>query len=183
MINRVPAQPATKEFFRFLSENPAIRNQIRATPGKTLLYSGAFFRSAFKEIQDRKRTDPQVAEKEILADVLARIPVPANLHPNPSKPFPNLLAYVLDLEQQVPKNPDGLMIWKALSGIFAANASGAVSFWIGSGVDESKVFVITEIKVVLRNPNVDPLAKDLLEYYLRCVQNKNPGMNVGFISA
>lgn len=88
-----------------------------------------------------------------------------------------------DLEQKVPKNPDGLMIWKALSGIFAANASGAVSFWIGSGVNESKVFVMAEIKILLRNPNVDPLAKDLLEYYLRCVENKNADMNVGFISA
>lgn len=87
------------------------------------------------------------------------------------------------MEQEVPKNPDGLMIWKALSGIFAANAYGAVSFWIGSGVDESKVFVMTEIKLLLRNPNVDPLANELLEYYLRCVQSKNPDMNARFISA
>ena len=75
------------------------------------------------------------------------------------------------------------MIWRALSGIFAANATGKVSFWIGGGVNESKVFVVTELKVLLRNPHVDPVVKDLLEYYLRCVQNKNPDMNVGFISA
>ena len=110
MINRIPAQPATTDFFRFLSDNPAIRSQIRAAPGKTLLFSGAFFKTAFKEIQERKRADPQVADKEILADVLARIPVPGKLLRNPSKPFPNFLAYVMDLEQQVPKNPDGLMI-------------------------------------------------------------------------
>jgi len=76
MLNRIPAQPATKDFFRFLSENLPIRIQIRAAPGKPLLYSGAFFKTAFKEIQERKRRDPQVADKEILADVLARNPVP-----------------------------------------------------------------------------------------------------------
>ena len=76
------------------------------------------------------------------------------------------------------------MIWRALSGIFAANAAGKVSFWVGGGVNDSKVFVVTEIKVLARNPNVDPMVNgNLLEYYLRCVQNKNPDMNVGFISA
>ena len=183
MRNLIRAQPATKQFFKFLQDNPAIRNQIHAAPGKTLVYSGTFFAAAWKEIQARKLTDPQVAEKEILPEVLARIHVPGKLLPNPAKPFPTLLAYVKDLEGRVPSNPDAFMIWRALSGLFCANASGAVSFWIGGGVNDSKVFVATEIKVLLRNPNVTPLTKDLLEYYLRCVQNKNADMNVGFISA
>jgi hypothetical protein len=183
MINRIPSQPATKAFMRFLSDNPAIRRQIRAAPDKTLLYSGAFFAAAFREIESRKLTDPQFGDKHILPDVLARIHVPSNLLPIPGMRLPNLLVYVQHLEQQVPKNPDQFMIWRALSGIFAANAVGKVSFWIGGGVDESKVFVATEMKVLFRNPNVDPLVKDLLEYYMRCAQNKNPAMNVGFISA
>lgn len=183
MINRVPAQPATKAFIRFLSQNPAIRGQIRAGHDKTLLYSGAFFRASYQEIKSRKLVDPQVADKETLPEVLARITLLPGKSPNPAKSYPNLLAYVNDLETQVPKNPDQFMIWRALSGIFAANATGKVSFWIGGGVNESKVFVVTELKVLLRNPNVDPLVKDLLEYYLRCVQSKNPDMNVGFISA
>ena len=183
MINRVSAQPATKAFIRFLSQNPALRSQIRAAPDKTLLYSGAFFRASFQEIKSRKLVDPQVADKETLPEVLARIPIPPALLPNPAKPFPNLLAYVSDLEQQVPKQPDQFMIWRALSGIFAAHAVGEVSFWIGGGVNESKVFVVTELKVLLHNPNVDPVVKELLEYYLRCVQNINPDMNVGFIAA
>lgn len=183
MINRVKAQPATKEFVRFLSRNPAIRHQIRAAPDKTLLYSGAFFRASYQEIKARKLVDPQVAEKETLPEVLARIPLPPALLPDASKAYPTLLDYVQDLEQHVPKDPDQFMIWRALSGIFAANAQGKVSFWVGGGVNQSKVFVVTEIKVLARNPNVDPLVKDLLEYYLRCVENKNPDMNVGFISA
>jgi hypothetical protein len=183
MINRIPAQPATKNFARFLAGNPAIRNQIRATPDRTLLYSGKFFRPSWSEIAARKLTDPQVREKEILPDVLARVVIPANVSLPGGKRFPNLLAYVNDLEKQVPPQPDQFMIWRMLSGIFAANAVGKVSFWIGGGVDDSKVFVATELKVLLRNPNVDPIAKDLLEYYLRCAQNKNADMNVGYITA
>jgi hypothetical protein len=183
MINAVPAQPATKAFILFLKQNPAIRSQIRAAPDKTLLYSGTFFRAAYQEIKSRKLADPQVADKETLPEVLARILILPALLPDPGKRYPNLLAYVNDLEKQVPKNPDQFMIWRVLSGIFAANAVGKVSFWIGGGVNEAKVFVATEIRVLARNPNVDPVVKDLLEYYLRCAQNKNPDMNVGFISA
>jgi hypothetical protein len=183
VVNSIPAQHLTKEFVRFLSRNPAIRKQIRAAPDRTLLYSGAFFRPSYMEIKSRKLTDPQLREKEILPDVLARIVVPANLLPDPRRAFPNLLAYVSDLELHVPKNPDQFMIWKVLSGIFAANAVGKVSFWIGGGVDHSKVFVATELKVLMRNPNVDQVSKELMEYYLRCVQNKNADMNIGYISA
>ena len=183
MINHIPAQPATKEFMRFLGQNPGIRSQIHAAPDRTLLYSGAFFRASYLEIKARKLTDPQVAEKEILPDVLARIHLPANLFPPPGMPFPTLMAYVDHLERVVPKSPDQFMIWRALSGLFAANAVGKVSFWVGSNVDDSKVFVATEIQVLLRNPKVDPITKDLLEYYLRCVQTGRTDMNVGFISA
>lgn len=183
MINRIPAQPATKEFVRFLSRNPTVRAQIHADHDKTLLYSGSFFAAAYKEIEARKLTDPQVADKQILPEVLARVMFTPSLQPVPGKRYPSLMAYITDLEKQVPRNPDQFMIWRVLSGIFAANATGKVSFWIGSGVDQTKVFVVTELKVLLRNPNVDPIVKDLLEYYLRCVQNKNPDMNVGFISA
>ncbi len=183
MSSSIPVQPETKEFGRFLARNPAIRNQIHAAPDRTLLYSGAFFRASYQEIKARKLSDPQLREKEILPDVLARISIPPSLFPDPKRVFPNLLAYVNDLELRVPKTPDQFTIWKVLSGIFAANAVGKVSFWIGGGVDASKVFVATELKVLMRNPKVDQVSKDLMEYYLRCVENKNPDMNIGFISA
>ena len=70
-----------------------------------------------------------------------------------------------------------------MSGIFAANAVGPVSFYVGSGINKKdKVFAATEIPVLLRNPNVDALTKDVLAYYQRCVQNKQQGINFGFIS-
>ena len=70
----------------------------------------------------------------------------------------------------------------APSPFFAANAVGAVSFCIGSRVrPEEKVFAATEIPVLLRNPNVDVLTKDVLAYYLRCMQTHQADMNMGLI--
>jgi hypothetical protein len=172
----MPLQPLTKAFLAFLQHNPIVRDQIRATPDNTLLYAGAFFKPVWKEIADLKRTDPQVAMKETLPDVLARIN-------SPDKSFANLLAYVQDLERRIPWKPDGFTVWRALSGIFAANAVGAVSFYIASGVTkDDKVFAATELAILARNPNVDALTKDVLAYYQRCLDNKQAAMNFGFIS-
>jgi len=171
----MPLKPETKDFLVFLQKNPAIRSQIRAAPGKTLLYAGRFFKPMWQEIEDLKRANPQLWDKQTLPDVLSRIAVPG---------FANLLLWVKHLESRVPWTPDGFTLWRALSGIFAANAVGAVSFQVGSGVKaDEKVFAATEIYVLARNPNIDATTRDLLEYYLRCVKNKNADLNIGFMSA
>jgi len=181
-------QKETYEFLEFLQKNPAIRDQIRAAPGKTLLYAGTtsaqsvfgqFFKPMWQKIAELKRKYPQARDKETLHDVLSRIPVPGKL-------FANLLLYVQYLEDtaRVPAKPDLFTVWRALSGIFAANAVGAVSFQVGSDVNaDEKVFAATEVYVLARNPNVNAATRDLLDYYLRCVKNKKADINTGFISA
>jgi hypothetical protein len=168
-------QPGTRALLAILHAHPLLRWQIRASPNQTLLYSGSFFRPIWKEIADFKRSHPELASKETLPDVLARLPVPGTTHP-----YPSLLQFVLDVEQ--PWQPDGFIIWRALSGIFASNAVGSVSFQIGSGVGDSKVFAATEVPVLLRNPNVDAVTKDLLAYFQRCIRSRQPNVDLGFIS-
>ncbi len=169
-------QAQTRAFLTFLQSNPGVRDQIRAAPGKTLLYAGSFFKPVWREIAEYKRSQPQLADKQTLPDVLALIRVPGT-------PYPSLLAYVQDVESKVPWNPDGFTLWRALSGLFAANAVGAVSFSIGSGVTGAKVFAATEAMVLARNPQVDPVTKDMVAYYLSCIKNKQVNINAGFISA
>ena len=168
-------QPATREFLSFLQKKPGVRQQIRAAHGQTLLYAGGFFKPMWREIEDFKRRDPQLARKEILPEVLARIPAPGT-------PYPNVRAYVEAVERQVPWQPDGFTMWRALSGIFAANAAGPVSFQIGSGVSDQKVFAATEASVLARNAKVDATTKDLLAYFQRCIERGQTEINTGFLS-
>jgi hypothetical protein len=166
-------QPGTRALLSILHAQPALRWQIRAPRDRTLLYSGSFFRPVWKEIADAKRTRPELADKETLPEVLARLPVPGTT-------YPNLLAFVEDVEQ--PWQPDGYTVWRALSGIFASNAEGRVSFQVGSGIGQAKVFAATEVPVLLRNPKVDPVTKDLIAYFQRCVRSRQPHVNLGFIA-
>ena len=166
-------QPGTRALLSILHAQPSLRWEIRAAPDRTLLYSGSFFKPAWKEIADLKRSNPALASKETLPDVLARLPVPGTT-------YPSLLAFVEDVEQ--PWQPDGYTVWRALSGIFASNAVGSVSFQIGSGVEASKVFAATELNVLLRNPKVDGVTKELLAYFKRCVETRQSGINLGFIA-
>lgn len=159
----------------FLQKNPAIRMQLRAAPNRTLLYAGSFFKPVWREIAELKRSNPQVADKEILPDVLARLALTG-------QPFPDLLSWVQSLDRLDPWTENGFVAWRALSGIFAANAVGTVSFCIGSGVDANKVFAATEIGVLARNPNVDAMTKDILGYYQSCLRTKQCSMNFGFIA-
>jgi hypothetical protein len=165
----------TKEFLTYLRGHPAVRNQIRAAPGKTLLYAGAFFMPMWRQIEADKRRNPQLREKETLPEVLRRVPAPGTR-------FASLSAYVSDHEPKVPKRPDGDTIWRALSGIFASNAVGAVSFQVGDHVTPDKVLVSTELSALARNPSVDALTRDLVAYYQRCARNKQEAMNFGFIA-
>jgi hypothetical protein len=169
-------QAEVRQILQYLQKNPQIRSQIRAPADKTLLYAGRSIKPVWQEIADLRMTNAQVREKSILPDVLAHIPTPG-------APYVNLLQWVKALDHLTPWQSNGFIVWRALSGIFAANAIGKVSFLVGSGVTkQDKVFAATELAVLSRNPNIDPITQDTLAYYLRCVQTKNPQMNFGFIA-
>jgi hypothetical protein len=47
-----------------------------------------------------------------------------------------------------------------------------VWFLVGSHVDpDTKIFALTEVHVLRRNPNISPESKNILEYYVRCIQS------------
>jgi hypothetical protein len=169
-------QQATKDFLGFLQKHPEIRMQIRAAHNKTLLYAGSFFRPVWKELAEWKLSNPQLADKEMLPDVPARIVLYG-------QPFPRLLVWAKHLDGLLPWQDNGFVVWRALSGLFAANAV-KVSFYVGSGVTRGeKVFAATELSVLARNPNVDAVTKDMLAYYQRCVTSKLANINAGFIAS
>lgn len=168
-------QSPTKQLLRYLHSNPGVRARIAAPPGRTLLYAGSFVRPMWRELEQLKYTSIDVASKVMLPEVLAGI------HTT-DQPHQTLLTWVKTLDELQPWDANGFVAWRALSGIFASNASGPVSFAIGSGVTrDDKVFAATELPVLLRNPNIDTLTKDILAYYQRCVQQGRAAMNFGFI--
>jgi hypothetical protein len=173
----MPLHPATRQFLAFLRSHPALRDLIRAGPGQAVFYAGSFVKPLWEELSELKRRYPEVARKVTLSDALSRIHTPG-------MPFSNLLAYAQEVERQVPQRPDAFILWRALSGIYAANAVGKVSFQIGSGVTAlGRVFAATELAILLRNPRVDETTKDLLAYYDRCIRSGEDAINVGFISS
>ena len=172
----MPLLQPTKDLLRYLQQNPAVRAQIRAAPGRTLLYAGTFFRPIWQELLWLKQRDPQLAQKEVLPEVLARIRVAGT-------PHASLLAWAQLLDAQQPWAENGFIAWRALSGIFAANAVGAVSFSIGSPVTAAnKVFAATEVSVLARNPHIDATTRDLVAYFQRCIQTRQDHINLGFIA-
>ncbi|PTR05298.1 hypothetical protein C8R32_1242 [Nitrosospira sp. Nsp5] len=167
--------PQTKDFLSYLQKNPGMRSRIAAPPNTTLLYAGIFIKPMWQELEQLKHTNRDVASKHLLPDVLARIQTP-------SQTYPTLLAWAKALDGYMPWKENGFIAWRALSGIFAANAVGTVSFCIGSNVAKGeKVFSATELPVLLRNPNVDALTKDILSYYQRCIQTGDTAINFGFV--
>jgi len=164
-------QAPTRDFLRFLKDSPSIRKRIRAAPNKTLLYAGKFFEPAWVEICDQKKKATQFGDKEILPDVLRLISVVG-------RPSSNLLEWVKSLEAIPPWEKNGFIAWRALSGLYAANAVGEVSFYIGSGISKDKVFAATEIVVLSRNPNIDALTKEVVEYYRDILRSKQVDLGV-----
>jgi hypothetical protein len=175
----MPLHPATTGFLRFLHDNRAIRDQIRAGHDRTLLYAGwnpntiggrlgyqQYEKRVYHEILARERQHPELQHKEILTDVLERVPAPGT-------PHPNLMEFAHHVEREVGGSRNDLdVLWRTLSGIFASNASGAVSFYLGTRVEAGQfVFTNTEIPVLMRNPHVDQTTKDMLAYYDRCLKN------------
>ena len=166
--------PQTHELLAYLRTHPEVRARIAAPPGATLLYAGRFFMPIWKELEYFKLRHPEAAAKTLLPEVLARIQVPG-------QPHASMLAWAKSLDALVPWKDNGFIAWRALSGIFAANAVGAVSFNIGSGITaEDKVFAATEVPVLARNPNVDPMTKDILAYYQRCIRDGRSNMNFAY---
>lgn len=166
----------TRELLIYLNKHPEIRNKIRAEHDQTLLYAGNFFKPIWKEIEDDRRALGLTYSKKILPDILARIRLL-------NAPYPTFKVWLEQLDKIQPWKKNGYVAWRALSGIFASNATGKVSFMIGSGVSKSnnKVFAVTEIHVLDRNPKIDAVTKDAIQYYLRCVRSKNSEINTGFI--
>jgi hypothetical protein len=169
----------TRALLRFLNQNAGIRARIAAPDNKTLLYAGNLIRPAWREIADIKRRQAALWDKVTLDEVLGRIAIDA-------APHADLLAWAESIQ---PWHGNGFIAWRALSGIFAANARGKVSFLIGSGVqcsaardEDNKVFAATEIAVLARNPNIDPTARDVLAYYQRCLLQGQTNMNFGYIA-
>lgn len=168
----MPLQPPTRNFLIYLKQNKAVRDQIKAEPNKTLLYAGDFGSPIWVQLETYKRNHPGAIQ--LLPDVLRSIPAPPGSRGT-------LKDYVDDLTRQV-SSRDQLVIWKALSGIFASNAQGTVYFSVGSHVNPAtKVFASTEVHVLLRNPKISSDSRQLVEYYRRCVLGRTFDINTGFM--
>lgn len=169
--------PQTRALFVFLKNNPGVRAQIAAPVNGTILYAGQIFKPAWKEVADMKLRLPQLSGRKTLPDTLQGVRLTG-------QPFPDLLQWAQSIDPLTPWRENGFIAWRALSGIFASNARGAVTFVIGSGVARAeKVFAATEVSVLARNPNIDATTRDLLGYYQRCILSGNSAMSVSFIPA
>jgi hypothetical protein len=173
-------QAPTRQFLNYLQSHPEVRAQIRAPEHATLLYAGKALRNAWQELAALK-DQGVLGGLQTLPDVLAQIPAPGTGHAS-------LLAYTQAVCDAVPWEDDGFIVWRALPGIFASQAKGRVSFHIGAGISSEKddvaqrrVFAMTELHVLARNPHLDTLTGDVLAYYLRCLKNRNHAMSFSFI--
>jgi hypothetical protein len=166
-------QPQTVSFLSYLRQNKPIRDRISAPPHRTMLYAGHFTKAAWQELDDYRSNTP-IGQFVTLPDALVRIP-------GEGKDL-NLLSTVQLLEKQVPWQPDGFTIWRALSGIFAANAIGHVYLYVGSGVDtKTKVFAATEIRVLAKNQKLHPVMKRAVQHLLNCVNSRQSDINFGYL--
>ncbi len=169
----------TKDFLSYLQKNPAVRSRIKAPRDKSLFYAGRFFKPIWKEIADAKRGNAAMDGLWTLPDALAQIPAPQG--------GGTMKEFVENLTEgtaaKLAWEPDGFTIWRALSGIFASNAEGKVYFCVGSGIDKGKVLAITEIGVLSRNAKIHPDSAEVVSWLQKCVREKNPEVNFGFVPA
>jgi hypothetical protein len=179
-------------FMKYLAANPGLRSRIGAPPNATLLYAGDRPQNTpwkdpwkastpvYRKLQTMKLTEPSLSQKKTLEDVIGTLPAPGTK-------FPSLLAYAEHVDQQVKKDGVGRaernLIWRALSGIYASNARGAVSFLLGDGVSREalKIFALTEIPVLERNPYVDSITREMIAYFKTCVLTHKPNIRIGLI--
>lgn len=166
-----------KTFFRYLHDHPEIRAQIRARPDATLLYAGKGFAPMWREIDTSRRFHAQLLDKQTLPDVLRMVEAPGS-------GYATLQAYLEALDPIEPWLKNGFFAWRAVSGIFAANATGKVSFLVGSGVSpDTKVFAATELTVLSRNTLIHPVCREVVEYYLHCIKTRKYDINTSYITA
>jgi hypothetical protein len=180
----MPLLSETRSFFNYLQKNRELRDRIKAGRDKTILYAGDGFPTLggkgftpnWRDLQDHQKQRPGVVET--LHDVLRKLPAqPPNVG--------TLQSYAERLAGQE-RRMNGAraerVIWRALSGIFASNAQGTVWFLVGSHVNsDTKVFALTEVPVLRKNPNISLESKDMLEYYVRCIQRRDPDIGGGYL--
>ena len=179
------ARPDVKAFHRYLHANPGRRKQIAAPPDRSIVYAGRFFRDMWKDLTEGARTDPARNDYVMLPDVLKSLPPPEGTVHGVS----TLLDHLAYLDTLEPWGECGFLAWRSVSGIYAANARGRVRFSIGYGVrrerastkEPPKVFAATEIWVLLRNSNLDPVSRDFAEYLARCVRSGTTDIGVGLL--
>jgi len=173
---------------QYLAANPGLRSLIAAPPNATLLYAGDTAQNnpwkestpVYRKLQTMKLTEPSLSQKKTLNDVLGTLSAPGTK-------FPSLLAYAEHVDQQVREDGAGpaerMLVWRALSGIYASNARGAVSFLLGDGVSREalKVFALTEIHVLERNRGVDSITREMVAYLKTCVLTHKADIRIGLI--
>ncbi|MBV8494228.1 MAG: hypothetical protein JO162_12225 [Alphaproteobacteria bacterium] len=164
----------TRSFLKFLHDNEPLRRRIAAAPDKTLLYAGSIIRPAWKELAELRARNRNDSSFEILPDVLNRLPPPPGA-------TGTLKSYVEALTERVPWRDNGFILWRALSGIFASNAVGKVYFYVGSGISAEKVLATTEIGVLARNRNIDPVSLEVIRYIQDCIRTRRPDINFGYM--
>lgn len=173
-------RPETRQFLCYLHTHPLVRTKIQAPENATVLYAGTLFREAWKELKAFKAT-PEGRHLVTLEEVLDKVDAP-------DTDFPNLNVYANAVSSTERGDEDTFIIWRALSGIYAAQARGQVSFYVGIGVSRDKadikkrkVFAVTELQVLARNGHLDTLTKDIVEYFRRCLRNPQESTAFSFI--
>jgi hypothetical protein len=174
-------RPETRQFLHYLQTQPLVRAQLKAPRDSTVLYAGKVVHEAYKEIKVLIATRAEYRHLVTLEEVLNGLPAP-------DTPFSTLQEYANSVLAVVPKLDDQFILWRALSGIYASNARGQVSFYTGTGisrdnddVDRRKVFAVTELHVLGRNEKVDTLTQDIVAYYQRCLSNPQESTAFSFI--
>lgn len=170
----------TKDFLQFLAKHPGLRRKIAAPRDKALLYAGKFFRESWKEVEALRRSDPGTQDFVLLPDILKDMPPPQGTVLGTASMYHHLQM----LDKLEPWLYNGFIAWRAVSGIYAANATGKVRFYVGYGIrrepgpkgvkeEPPKVLAATEVWVLLRNKNTDPTSREMVAYLADCVRTQH----------
>jgi len=154
-------EPGLKEILQLLQKHPDIRQRIPAPPGKTVVYSGAMHpddvTKAWRLLAQAHAMDPAKFDYVTLEDRLQQIYVSAlrvTLYEHA-----NSVARELRRKGRL---DEGMILWRALSGIYVQGARGRVRLlvlpqdkskvtpkeWI-----ENSVFNLVEVNLLL-SPSV-----------------------------
>ncbi len=176
----------TRHFLNYLQKHPDLRARIRAPMGQTVAYAGTVATEpVWQRLLRMQISAPGPNDFCMLPDILKRIMVPndmfaaVGLITAPSVrtmlDFVNFLTGEGGLPKQVPWDPDGFIIWRALSGIFMSNAAGRVRLLVADVPNrDGKVFFKTEMFVLSRNPNIDPFSKGALDLLRKQISAGSP---------